>query len=69
MDLGMPDIDGLAVTKVIRGLEEGSKLPIIAVTAYGVDDSQALEAGCNELIFKPIDVLSLEPILSKYLAK
>ena len=67
MDLEMPIIDGLATTRVIRGLDEEARVPIIAVTAYGIDDVQALEAGCDELIFKPLDVDSLEPLLSKYL--
>lgn len=68
MDLGMPDIDGLATTKIIRELKDGEPLPIIAVTAYGIDESQTLEAGCNELIFKPFDSKSLESILAKYLS-
>ncbi len=68
MDLGMPTIDGLTTTRVIRGLEKGATLPIIALTAYGIDDKQALEAGCNELIFKPLDIASFEFTLGKYLA-
>ncbi|HXG86409.1 MAG TPA: response regulator [Pyrinomonadaceae bacterium] len=69
MDLAMPIMDGLATTRVIRGLAEGAKLPIIAVSAYGESFcSQALEAGCNDLIFKPVNIDTLEPILNKYLA-
>ena len=69
MDLGIPTIDGLTTTRVIRTFEEGATLPIIALTGYGIDNEQALEAGCNELIFKPLDVDSLEHILNKYLAQ
>ena len=67
MDLGMPELDGLSATKVIRGFEEGATVPIIAVTAYGVDNGQALEAGCSELLFKPLDPALIEQILGRYL--
>lgn len=69
MDLAMPIMDGLATTRVIRGFENGAKLPIIAVSAYGESFcAQALEAGCDDLIFKPVNIDALEPILNKYLA-
>ncbi len=68
MDLGIPTIDGLTTTRIIRGLEEGATLPIIALTGYGIDNEHALEAGCNELIFKPLDIDSLKHIVNKYLA-
>ncbi len=69
MDLGIPTIDGLTTTRVIRALEKGKTLPIIALTGYGIDNEQAVEAGCNELIFKPLDIDSFEFILNKYLAQ
>jgi CheY-like chemotaxis protein len=67
MDLGMPELDGLSATKVIRALDGGSELTIIALTAYGVDDGQAKAAGCDELHFKPLDQETLEEILRKHL--
>ena len=70
MDLAMPIMDGLATTRVIRGFENIEKMPIVAVSAYGEDyHRQALEAGCDDLISKPIDIATLEPILNKYLAE
>jgi CheY-like chemotaxis protein len=66
MDLAMPDVDGLAATKVIRGLT-GKDLPIIAVSGYDIDDELALDAGCNELICKPLSEAFLERLLTKYL--
>jgi CheY-like chemotaxis protein len=69
MDLGMPELDGLSATKVIRELEGGGELAIIALTAFGVDNGQAKAAGCDELHFKPLDPKTLEEILSKHLAK
>ena len=68
MDLSMPIMDGLAATRVIRGFDGMSKLPIIAVTAYGQSFYRlALEAGCDDLINKPLDFATLEPVLKQYL--
>jgi CheY-like chemotaxis protein len=68
MDMAMPVMDGLTATKMIRQFDGTTKLPIIAVTAYG--DSyyrQAMEAGCDDLINKPLDLTTLEPLLNQYL--
>lgn len=68
MDLAMPIMDGLAATRVIRGFDEMSRLPIIAVTAHGESYyKQALEAGCDDLINKPLDFEALKPVLHQYL--
>jgi CheY-like chemotaxis protein len=68
MDLAMPVMDGLAATRVIRGFDGMAKLPIIAVTAHGQSFyKQALEAGCDDLINKPFDFATLEPVLNQYL--
>lgn len=68
MDLSMPNMDGLAATRVIRGFDGTTHLPIIAVTAYGESYyKQAMEAGCDDLINKPLDFDTLEPVLNQYL--
>lgn len=68
MDLAMPIMDGLAATRVIRGFDGTTKLPIIAVTAHGQSYYRmALEAGCDDLINKPLDFAALEPVLHQYL--
>jgi CheY-like chemotaxis protein len=68
MDISLPMVDGLTATKTIRELEKSLDLPIIAVTAFGKSYyNQAIEAGCNDLINKPIDIDTLEPILNQYL--
>jgi CheY-like chemotaxis protein len=68
MDLAMPIMDGLAATRVIRGFKGMTTLPIIAVTAHGQSYYRlALEAGCDDLINKPLDFATLEPVLSQYL--
>lgn len=70
MDISLPMVDGLTATKAIRELEgDSSKLPIIAVTAFGkYYYKQAMEAGCNDLIDKPVDFEAIESVLNNYLS-
>ena len=68
MDLSMPIMDGVAATRIIRKFDGMAELPIIAVTAHGESFSkQAMEAGCNDLLNKPLDFAALEPVLNRYL--
>jgi len=69
MDISLPVVDGLTATRAIRACGADSKVPIIAVTAFGKNYyNKAIEAGCNDLIDKPVDFDSLEPILKSYLS-
>ncbi len=68
MDISMPVMDGLTATKKIRNFKHGAEIPIIAITAHGNRFyEKAIEAGCNDLIEKPIDFDSLEQVLKRYL--
>jgi CheY-like chemotaxis protein len=68
MDIAMPQMDGLTATKEIRQLSKGAEIPIIAVTAHGKQFyEKAIEAGCDDVVSKPIDFDSFEPILNQYL--
>lgn len=68
MDVSMPVMDGLTATKTIRSLSDGKQIPIIAITAFGKNYVRiAAEAGCNDLIDKPVDFDTFEPILNQYL--
>jgi len=71
MDLSLPFIDGLAATRRIRSLPGMSKVPIVAVSAHDTADfhSDALDAGCDAYITKPIDYPELEEIVSGLLAR
>jgi two-component system, cell cycle response regulator DivK len=69
MDLSLPVMDGFTATQTIRKFDGGRKIPIIAVTAYGNSFyRKAIEAGCDDLINKPLDFKKLEPILEQYLS-
>ena len=70
MDLSLPVIDGLAATRLIRQLPEFAGTPIIAVSAHDTSDfqSEAIEAGCNSYITKPIDFNELEELIKQLLS-
>ena len=68
MDVSMPVMDGFTATRLIRKCDGMSRLPIIAVTELGKSYyRQAIEAGCDDLINKPINSTTLRPILNQYL--
>ena len=71
MDLSLPVIDGLAATRLIRKLPNSESTPIIAVSAHDTSDfqSEAIEAGCNTYVTKPIDFNELELLISQLLKK
>lgn len=68
MDLAMPVMDGLTATSIISNLDGFDETPIIALTAYSSSYfHKSLQAGCTEMIDKPLDYRKLEPLLEKYL--
>lgn len=71
MDLSLPVIDGLAATRAIRKLDGLKETPIVAVSAHDTSDfqSEALAAGCNSYITKPIDFSQLETLIARLLGK
>ncbi len=68
MDIEMPEMDGLEATRLIRAGHCGSrksKIPIIAMTAHALTDirQECFNAGMNEYITKPIDILKIRDII------
>lgn len=57
MDIQLPGIDGLEVTRRLKNNSTTRSIPIIALTAYAMkgDKEKALDAGCDGYIAKPID--------------
>lgn len=58
MDIQLPEISGLEVTKRIKADMEIRHIPIIAVTAFAMknDEEKILQAGCEAYISKPISI-------------
>jgi CheY-like chemotaxis protein len=71
MDLSLPMLDGLAATRKIREQGGTTRVPIIAVSAHDSADfhAEALAAGCNEYVTKPIDFDQLVQLLERLLNK
>ena len=69
MDIQLPDINGLEVTRRIRASEADGNIPIIALTSYAMagDKEKALEAGCTGYIEKPIKPETFIDQIKKYL--
>lgn len=69
MDLSLPLLDGLAATRRIREREDLRGVPIVAVSAHDTADfhAEALAAGCNDYVTKPIDFDQLEALLQRLL--
>jgi DNA-binding response OmpR family regulator len=59
MDLGLPDLDGTELLRMIRAV---SKVPVIVITARGADDVviETLDAGADDYLVKPFSVAQLE---------
>lgn len=69
MDLSLPDIDGMEVTRILRQQARFQDIPIIALTAhvmYGIQET-AQEAGLNDFLAKPFLPNDLLNIIRKYL--
>ena len=58
MDIQLPEISGLEVTKWLKDDEELSHIPVIAVTAFAMkgDEERIRQGGCEAYISKPISV-------------
>lgn len=61
MDIQIPKIDGLEVTRSLRKIDDLKDLPIIAITAHAMegDKEKMLDAGCDGYIAKPINTRTL----------
>ncbi len=70
MDLALPGMDGLALTRHLRSREETRHIPVVALTAFAMrrDEDRALESGCDAYLAKPIDTRALPALLSGLLA-
>ena len=57
MDVQLPGIDGLEVTRRLKADPATAAIPVLAVTAYAMrgDEERALAAGCDGYMTKPID--------------
>lgn len=71
MDLSMPEMDGWTATRIIKNNPQTSAIPLIALTAHALpgDRKRAFEAGCDEYITKPMDLLDLLETVKDWMQK
>ena len=71
MDLQLPRMDGLALTRRLKADPSTRGIIIIALTAYAMkgDDDRAFAAGCDGYMSKPIDIDALPRVVAQYLAR
>lgn len=70
MDIGLPGMDGLALTRVLKANERTKDICIVALTAFAMkgDEEKAREAGCDGYVTKPIDTRTLPLLVARFLA-
>ncbi|MBL6958969.1 MAG: response regulator [Rhodospirillales bacterium] len=69
MDIQLPEISGLEVTRMLKEDDELKDIPVIAVTAFAMkgDEEKIREGGCEGYIAKPISVPDFLSTVSKFL--
>ena len=70
MDIQLPEVSGLEVTKWIKEDDTLKHIPVIAVTAFAMkgDEEKIREGGCEAYIAKPISVMNFMETIQKTLA-
>ena len=69
MDIQLPEISGLEVTKWLKEDEDLAHIPVVAVTAFAMkgDEERIREGGCEAYISKPISVAQFLETVRHYL--
>jgi len=69
MDIALPGMDGLSLTRQLKAGQATSRIVIVALTAFAMkgDDMKARDAGCDGYITKPIDTRTLPDAVAGYL--
>ncbi len=69
MDIQLPEISGLEITKLLKSDEDLKDIPVIAVTAFAMkgDEQKIREGGCEDYISKPISVGNFIEVIQSYL--
>lgn len=70
MDIQLPGMDGLTLTRRLKDDAATRGIVILALTAYAMkgDEQKALDAGCDGYITKPIDTRMLPTLVARHLA-
>jgi two-component system cell cycle response regulator DivK len=71
MDIQLPEVSGLEVTKWLKDDEELRDIPVIAVTAFAMkgDEERIRQGGCEAYISKPISIVAFLETVRRYLGE
>jgi two-component system, cell cycle response regulator DivK len=69
MDIQLPEVSGLEVTKWLKGDPELQAIPVVAVTAFAMegDEERIREGGCQAYLSKPISVPKFIETIRRFL--
>jgi two-component system cell cycle response regulator DivK len=69
MDIQLPGMDGLTLTRKLKADPRTQDIIVVALTAYAMkgDEDRALKAGCDGYVGKPIDTYALPALVTRYL--
>jgi CheY-like chemotaxis protein len=69
MDIALPGMDGLTLTRQLKADEKTRHIIVVALTAFAMkgDDAMARDAGCDGYITKPIDTRTFPDAVARYL--
>jgi len=69
MDIQLPEVSGLEVTKWIKEDDELKSIPVVAVTAFAMkgDEERIREGGCEAYLSKPISVAKFMETIRRFL--
>ena len=70
MDIHLPDVSGLEVTKWIKGDPELRRIPVVAVTAFAMngDEERMRQGGCEAYLSKPISIAKFMETVRSFLS-
>lgn len=71
MDLQLPHIDGLTLTRQLKADAETREIPVLAATAYTQPEQKVrvLEAGCADYLTKPLDIKAVLSTIARFLGR
>jgi two-component system, cell cycle response regulator DivK len=71
MDIQLPEVSGIEVTKWLKEDDQLRSIPVIAVTAFAMkgDEQKIREGGCEAYVSKPISVISFLKTIDSFIGK
>ncbi|HEY8163681.1 MAG: response regulator [Methylocystis sp.] len=71
MDIQLPEVSGLEVTRWLKDDEELKEIPVVAITAFAMkgDEEKIRQGGCEAYLSKPISVAKFLETVNSFLAE